>query len=81
MLIAEYDYDTDIAVKREEAWEDGHEAGLEQGLEQSIIKSASKKLEYGILDQELTDDLIDLFEIDSTHAKIIIDKAKEAINK
>ena len=31
LLIAEYDYDTDIAVKREEAWEDGHEVGLEEG--------------------------------------------------
>ena len=34
MLIAEYDYDTDIKVQRQESWEDGMEHGLSQGLSQ-----------------------------------------------
>ena len=32
MLLAEYDYDTDIAVQRKEAFEDGFSAGEERGI-------------------------------------------------
>lgn len=32
MLLAEYDYETDIAVQREEAWEEGMEKGIEKGI-------------------------------------------------
>lgn len=38
MLTAEYDYDLDIAVKREEAFEEGLERGLEQGKIQGIAQ-------------------------------------------
>ena len=36
MLMTEYDYDTDIAVQREEAYEDGLNKGLQQGISQGI---------------------------------------------
>ena len=34
MLLTEYDYDTDIAVQRQEAYEDGVEKGISQGIQQ-----------------------------------------------
>jgi predicted transposase YdaD len=34
MFYGEYDRDMDIAVKRREAWEDGHEEGIGVGLAQ-----------------------------------------------
>ena len=34
--MTEYDYDTDIAVQREEAYEDGLNTGLQQGISQGI---------------------------------------------
>ena len=36
MLMTEYDYDTDIAVQREEAYEAGLSKGLQQGISQGI---------------------------------------------
>ena len=42
MLIAEYDYDTDIKVQRQESWEDGMEHGLSQGLSQGLSKGLSQ---------------------------------------
>ncbi len=36
MLIAEYDYDMDIAVQRKEAWEDGEKSGEERGEKRGI---------------------------------------------
>ncbi len=38
MLIAEYDYDTDIKVKQQEAFEDGISQGIEQGVAQQKAK-------------------------------------------
>ena len=32
MLLVEYDYDTDIAVQRKEAFDDGFSAGEERGI-------------------------------------------------
>ena len=40
MFLNEYDYDTDIAVQREEAMEEGLEQGLEQGLKQGTQQQA-----------------------------------------
>ena len=40
MFLNEYDYDTDIAVQREEAMEEGIEKGLEQGFEQGAQQQA-----------------------------------------
>ena len=38
MLMTEYDYDTDIAVQREEAYEDGLSKGLQQGISQGVYQ-------------------------------------------
>ena len=47
MLLAEYDYDTDIAVQRREAFDDGiaigEERGISIGLSQGIIQGAHQK--------------------------------------
>ena len=40
MLMTEYDYDTDIAVQREEAYEDGLTKGLQQGISQGAYEKA-----------------------------------------
>ena len=40
MLMTEYDYDTDIAVQREEAYEDGLSKGLQQGINQGAYEKA-----------------------------------------
>ena len=46
MLMTEYDYDTDIAVQREEAYEDGLSKGISQGISQGIKQGAyQEKLE------------------------------------
>ena len=46
MLMTEYDYDTDIAVQREEAYEDGLNKGITQGISQGIKQGAyQEKLE------------------------------------
>ena len=47
MILTEYDYDTDIAVQREEAYEEGLNKGITQGVEQSRIETAKKMLEFG----------------------------------
>ena len=55
MLIAEYDYDTDIQVQRDEAFNDGLARGISQGIEQGFdrgthekaIDTAKKMLTYG----------------------------------
>ncbi|MBQ7905932.1 MAG: hypothetical protein IJ361_09290 [Spirochaetaceae bacterium] len=43
MLLTEYDYDTDIAVQRQEAYEDGVEKGIAQGLQQGISQGSQQK--------------------------------------
>ena len=43
ILMAEYDYATDLAVQKEEAYEDGLFAGLEQGLERGLERGAYQK--------------------------------------
>ena len=43
MLMTEYDYDTDIAVQREEAFEDGFTKGLQQGISQGLSQGAYEK--------------------------------------
>ena len=40
MLMTEYDYDTDIAVQREEAYEDGLSKGISQGISQGAYEKA-----------------------------------------
>ena len=43
MLMTEYDYDTDIAVQREEAYEDGLNKGITQGISQGMKQGAYEK--------------------------------------
>ena len=41
MLVAEYDYDTDIAVQREESLRIGIQQGIKQGIQQGIQQGFS----------------------------------------
>ena len=43
MLLTEYDYATDIAVQRQEAYEDGMEQGISQGIAQGITQGSHQK--------------------------------------
>ena len=42
MLVAEYDYDTDIAVQREESLRIGMKQGFQQGIERGIEQGFSE---------------------------------------
>ena len=42
MLVAEYDYDTDIAVQRQESLMIGIQQGIERGIKQGIEKGISE---------------------------------------
>ena len=44
MLLTEYDYDTDIAVQRQEAYE----SGVEKGLQQKAIETAKNFISMGL---------------------------------
>ena len=48
MLLTEYDYDTDIAVQRQEAYEDGVEKGISQGSQQKAIETAKNFISMGL---------------------------------
>ena len=43
MLLAEYDYDTDIAVQRKEAFDDGFSAGEARGISIGLLQGEYKK--------------------------------------
>lgn len=75
MLIAEYDYDTDIAVKQEEAREEGIKQGLEQGLETG---REEKAVEAAL---KLIQKYNEKPEIAATEMGAPIDKVLEALNK
>ena len=47
MLMTEYDYDTDIAVQREEAYEDGLSKGMKQGAYEKAVETARLLLSFG----------------------------------
>ena len=47
MLCAKYDYKMDIAVKKEEAFQDGMEAGLAKGAQQKAEEDAIALLKEG----------------------------------
>ena len=47
MLCAKYDYKMDIAVKQEEAYEDGMNAGIEKGAREKAIETAKNLLREG----------------------------------
>jgi predicted transposase YdaD len=51
MLLAEYDYDTDIAVQRREAFDDG----LSQGAHQKAVETAKNFLAMGLSIDQVAD--------------------------
>ena len=61
MLLAEYDYDTDIAVQRKEAFEDGISIGrnegisigLSQGAHQKAVETAKNLLSIGLSQDQI----------------------------
>ena len=53
MLCAKYDYKMDIAVKQEEAYEDGLNAGIEKGAREKAIKNAKNLLKEGISEETI----------------------------
>ncbi len=48
MLCAKYDYKMDIAVKQEEAFEDGLNKGINRGVQQKAIEDASNLLKMNL---------------------------------
>ena len=48
ILIAEYDYDTDIAVQREEAGKIALAKGISQGAMQKALETARNLLQFGL---------------------------------
>lgn len=57
MLIAEYDYDLDIEVQREEAYTEGVEKGIELGKQQIIADLVARNLGLGRSPEEIADTL------------------------
>lgn len=57
MLVAEYDYDMDIEVQREEAYTEGLSQGREEGLEYKLIEQVKKKLSKGKSPEVIADEL------------------------
>ena len=53
MLVAEYDYDTDIAVQRKEAGRIAFAEGIEQGIEQGIEKGIQQGFSDGAYQTKL----------------------------
>ena len=47
MLCAKYSYKMDIAMKKQEAFQDGMEAGISQGAQQKSVENARKLLADG----------------------------------
>ena len=54
MLLTEYDYDTDIAVQRQEAYEDGMEQGISQGSQQAKIETAMNFISMGLTVEQVS---------------------------
>ena len=48
MLVAEYDYDTDIAVQRAEAGKIAFAQGISQGSRQAKLETARNLLRFGL---------------------------------
>ena len=53
MLLTEYDYDTDIAVQRKEAFDDGISQGIQQGELQKAIETARNFLSMGLSPEQI----------------------------
>ena len=55
MLLAEYDYDTDIAVQRKEAFNEGISLGITQGEHRAKLETAKKFLSMGLSVEQVAD--------------------------
>ena len=77
MLIAEYDYDMDIKVQREEAKEEGIEEGIEKGMEQGIEQGKKLGKQNDII--ELLDDIGEVSE--TLKAKIRKEENRDILKK
>ena len=53
ILMTEYDYATDIAVKQEKAYAEGISIGMERGLEQGLEQGRLEGLERGAYENKL----------------------------
>jgi flagellar biosynthesis/type III secretory pathway protein FliH len=69
MLFTEYDRDTDIAVNRREAWEEGREEGIELGLYQGREEGIELGLSQG------REEILKLFE-----QGLSVEEIKELLN-
>ena len=54
MLMTEYDYDTDIAVQREEAYEDGLSKGMKQGAYEKAVETAKNFISMGLSIEQIS---------------------------
>lgn len=70
MLIAEYDYDLDMEVQREEAFEEGRNAALDVGIHAMLSTCA----EFGISREEASRRLQAQFSISAEEAEIYLQK-------
>ena len=63
MLLDEYDYETDIEVQREEAYQSGERAGIDKGRKEGTLQKTctliQKKLEKGKTISQIADELED----------------------
>lgn len=69
MLIAEYNYEEDIAVQREEAYEDGVLDGIQKGMEEAISAFVSDYLEEGFSKERIMDKLMKKFDLTQEQAE------------
>jgi hypothetical protein len=73
-LCAEYDYELDMQVKGEEAYEDGLEAGIKQGIEEGIKALVLDNLEEGRPEEVIIEKLKRRFSLTEEQAKEVFDK-------
>lgn len=55
MLCAEYDYEMDIEVQREEAYEDGKQKGISEGEQLKLVTQVIKKMQKGYTSEVAAD--------------------------
>lgn len=69
MLVAEYDYEMDIEVQREEAFENGKQSGIEEGKELGL--KAANELYTKLKQLGRTDDILRAIEDDAYREKLL----------
>ena len=81
MLCAQYDYKMDIAVKKEEAFQDGMEAGISQGAQQKAEEAAINllKMKVGTDEQIAQAQGLSLERVLELKKKITVESNSESI--